>query len=142
MSEKLYHLKCRRCGRMFTSRQKNTLYCDYPSPHPEDKGRTCKEMRRVESKQKGKMERDKLQREIAAGEIVSTRAFGYITRVDYMSLFDKYLKKKYHLDDYSTFQKWKAENIESFCKEYEAFQQETGLEINDNEINDAMKGEA
>ena len=62
MSEKLYHLKCRRCGRMFTSRQKNTLYCDYPSPHPEDKGRTSKEMRRGESKQKGKKERDRLQR--------------------------------------------------------------------------------
>lgn len=40
------------------------------------------------------------------------------------------------------FKWWKAENIELFCKEYEAFQQETGLEINDNEINDAMKGEA
>ena len=93
MSEKLYKLKCRRCGRVFYDRHPNTLYCNYPSEIPSDFGRTCKQMRRVEGRAKVQEEKEALTQGLKSGNLVMTRKYGCISRQDYLQYFDNAKRK-------------------------------------------------
>lgn len=127
MSEKLYKLKCRRCGRVFYDRHPNTLYCNYPSEIPSDFGRTCKQMRRVEGRAKVQEEKEALTKGLKSGNLVMTRKYGCISRQDYLQYFDNAIKEKYKLESYAQYQKWREDNVELFCEEYERFNEVSGL---------------
>lgn len=77
-------IRCKRCGRFFVSRHANAQYCDLPSNDPKENGKTCKEMRRIESKRKERERGRKLQENIDAGTYVMTAMYGVISRSEYM----------------------------------------------------------
>lgn len=122
-----YIIKCQRCGRPFFSRHANSRYCDLQSPYPEDKGKTCKELQRVESKRNERARGKKLRESIESGTYVMTSMYGIISRGEYVAKFTKYIMDKYHLKSYAAYQKWAAENVEALGNEYDEFQNITGL---------------
>lgn len=130
LAKKTYILTCKRCKRPFISTHSNTLFCDMPSPYPEDKGRTCKEMRRIESKQKSIKRKDNLQNDIDSGIIVYSDRFGYLKRDEWMSRFHEFLRESHNLGpEYSDIQKWILNNAEQTGLEYEQFQSECGMKV-------------
>lgn len=130
MIKKQYTLTCRRCGRTFVSSHSNTLYCDEPSPYPEDKGRTCKEMRRIESKRKSIKRKDEIKSNIDSGVIVYSDRFGYLQRDEWMNKFHEFLRKKHHLGpEYGDIQQWIVNNAEQTGIEYAQFQEECGMKV-------------
>lgn len=122
-----YLIRCKRCGRFFISRHANAQYCDLPSADPDENGKTCKEMRRIESKRKERERGRKLQESINTGAYVMTAMYGIITRSEYMAKFQEYLMNKYDLKNYADFQKWVGQNAELMGNEYDEFQMNTGL---------------
>ncbi len=127
MKEKIW-LTCKRCGRPFLSSHYNTLYCNMPSIYPEDKGRTCQEMRRVETKRQSLEKSAEAKRELMNGLIVVSDRYGYLQRSEWMNYFYKYLRNKYKIgESYAEMQAWTAENGELVGEEYDKFQKECGL---------------
>ena len=122
-----YIIKCQRCGRPFFSRHANSRYCDLQSPYPEDKGKTCKELQRIESKRNERARGKKLRESIESETYVMTSMYGIISRGEYVAKFTKYIMDKYHLKNYAAYQKWAAENVEALGNEYDEFQNITGL---------------
>ena len=120
-------IRCKRCGRFFVSRHANAQYCDLSSNDPKENGKTCKEMRRIESKRKERERGRKLQENIDAGTYVMTAMYGVISRSEYMGKFQEYLMNKYHLKNYAAFQGWISQNAELMGNEYDDFQMRTGL---------------
>lgn len=122
-----YVIKCQRCGRPFFSRHANSRYCDLPSLYPEDKGKTCKELQRIESKRRERARGKKLRENIENGTYVMTSMYGVISRGEYADKFAGYIMDKYHLKNYAAYQRWTAENGEALGNEYDEFQNITGL---------------
>lgn len=126
-TQRRYVIVCHRCGRSFLSRHANSQYCDLPSEYPEDNGRTCKELQRIESKRKERA-RGKILREcIESGTYVMSAMYGILSREEYLSRFQEHIMKKYNLNNYAAFQRWSAENAEQLGNEYDSFQTMTGL---------------
>lgn len=122
-----YMLICQRCGRQFFSRHPNSKYCDLPSEYPEDKGRTCKEMQRINSKRAERARGKKLKENLENGSYVLTTMYGVLTRNEYTSRFQDHIMKKYGLKNYAEYQRWTAQNGELLGNEYDEFQTATGL---------------
>lgn len=122
-----YIIQCQRCGRPFFSRHANSRYCDLPSEFPEDNGKTCKELQRIESKRAERARGKKLRDNIERGTYVMTSMYGILSRSEYVAKFAQYIMDKYHLKNYATYQKWSKENPELLGNEYDEFQNITGL---------------
>ena len=122
-----YTLVCQRCGRPFFSRHANSRYCDLPSEYPEDNGRTCKEMQRINSKRAERARGKKLKENLENGSYVLTTMYGVLTRNEYAFRFQDYIMKKYGLKNYAEYQQWTAKNSELLGNEYGEFQNITGL---------------
>lgn len=120
-------IQCQRCGRLFVSRHANSKFCDLPSEHPEDNGRTCKELQRIESKRNERARGRKLKENIENGTYVMTAMYGIITRAEYVEKFQNHIMKKYGLKNYASFQQWTSKNAELLGNEYDEFQTATGL---------------
>lgn len=122
-----YTLVCQRCGRLFFSRHANSRYCDLPSEYPEDNGRTCKEMQRINSKRAERARGKKLKENLENGSYVLTSMYGVLTRNEYALRFQSYIMEKYGLKNYAEYQQWTAKNSELLGNEYDDFQNITGL---------------
>lgn len=126
--EKTYTLRCRRCGRTFTSKKQNVMYCSEPSPYPEDNGRSCQNMRRLESKYASRRRERKLRADINSGDIIITTKFGYIPRTELFSKFRNEVMERHNFKTYGAFQNWAAENPEEYGEEYSQFQRDIGMQ--------------
>lgn len=132
--QKEFTIKCRRCGRLFKTTHGNELYCSYPSIYPEDKGRTCKQMRRVESKEKTKKARDDFERKLQDGKYVVTEKYGCIPRDVLENKFFEYVSQKHNLKSYLEYQRWCDYYTEEVGTDYDEFQKEIGMKVMDAEL--------
>lgn len=123
-----YVRRCARCGRMFRANHANEKFCNLPSLMPEDHGKTCKAMRRIESKHEERDRGRELKRRIECGENVLSTMYGCISRSEYLERFHQYLMEKYNIHDYAALQKWGNQNPELKGTEYSEFQEWTGLQ--------------